>query len=91
MYIKRIRFVVDMNKIYIKPRGIKNVDWHTGAYHMELEDINEIIKEWLEEWQSSIVDLTNSDEELPKDKDKGKEKLGKKKDKERRGEKRNAP
>lgn len=44
MYIKRIRFVVDMHRIYIKPCGIKNVDWHTSAYCMEPEDIDEIIK-----------------------------------------------
>ena len=26
MYIKKIKFVVDMHKIYIKLRGIKNID-----------------------------------------------------------------
>ena len=55
MYIKRIIFVADMKIIYIKPYRIKNVDWHTGAYHMEPKDIDEIIQEW----KSSIVDLTN--------------------------------
>ena len=74
MYIKRIRFVVDMHRIYIKPHGIKNVDYHIGTYHMDPEDIDEIIKDKPEKWKSFTVDLSNSDEELPKEKDKGKEK-----------------
>jgi hypothetical protein len=72
-----------MNIIYIKLRGVKNGDWHTRAYHMELEDIEEIIKDWPEEWKSSTVELTNSDEDPPKEKEKGKDKIGEKKDKER--------
>ena len=40
---------------------------------MELEDIDEIIKEWSKEWKISVVDLSNLDEELSKEKDKGKE------------------
>lgn len=91
MYIKRIIFAVDMNIIYIKPRGIKNVDWHTDAYRMEPEDIDEITKDWTEEWKSSTLDMTNLDENTLKEKDKGKEKLGEKKDKEHTGEKRKAP
>lgn len=91
IYIKRIKFTMDMRIIYIKLRGIKNVYWHTGAYRMELEDIDEIIKYWLEEWKSFIVDLIDWDEETLKEKDKGKEKLSEKKDKERIGEKCKAP
>lgn len=91
MYIKRIRFVVDMHKNYIKSHGIKNVDWNTGTYHMELEDIDEINKDWPEEWKSSAIDLRDSDEEPPKETDKGKQKLGEKKEKEHIGEKRKAP
>ena len=82
MYIKRIKFFVDMQRIYIKPCGIKNVDWHIGAYCMELGDIDEIIKDWPEEWKSFLVDLIDSDEEKLKEKHKGKEKLGDKKEKE---------
>lgn len=88
MYIKKIRFAADMNKICIKPREVKNADWHTGAYRMEPKDIEEIVKDWPEEWKSSAVDLTDSGKAPPKDKDKGKEKISKKREKERAGEKR---
>ena len=91
MYIKRIRFVADMHRIYIKLCKIKKVDWHTGEYRMEPEDIDEIIKDWTEEWKSFTVDLSDLDEEPPKDKDKGKEKLGEKKEKERMDDKCKAP
>jgi len=47
---------------------------------MEPEDIDKIIKKWPEEWKSFAVDLSNSNEETPKDKDKGKEKIGEKKE-----------
>ena len=91
MYIKRIKFTADIHRIYIKPCGVKNVDWHNSAYHMESKDINHIIKDWPEEWKRSIVDLSESNEEATKEKDEGKEKLGEKKKKERVGEKNKAP
>ena len=91
MYIMKTRFAMDMHMIYIKPHGSKNVDWHTRAYRMEPEDIEEIVKDWPEEWKSSAMDLTDSDKDPPKDKDKGKEKIGEKKEKKRAGEKRKAP
>lgn len=91
MYIKRIRLPTDMHRNYIKLHGVKNVDWHTGTYHMEPHDINKIIKDWKEEWKSSTVDLTDSDEDPPKEKYKGKEKLSEKKDKECTRENRKTP
>ena len=56
-------------------------------YRMEPLDIDEIMKDWPEEWKSSAMDISDSDEESPKDKDKGKEKLGEKKEKECAGDK----
>ena len=83
MYIKRIRFIVNIHRIYIKLHGVKGIDWHTSAYQMEQEDVEQIIKEWPKEWNISIVDVSDSDEE----KEKGKEKIGEKKEKEHAGEK----
>jgi hypothetical protein len=94
MYKKGIRFMADMHRIYIKPRGVKEKDWYTGAYWMERQDVEEIIKEWSEEWRNSIVDISDSDEEKEKEeekeKGKGKEKIGEKKKKEHTREKRKA-
>ena len=91
MYIQRIRFVVDIHRIYIKPCGIKGIDWYNGAYRIDQEDIEQIVKEWSEEWKNSVENISDSnDEETPKDKDRGKEKVGEKKEKERTGEKRKA-
>ena len=74
MYIKRIRFMVDIHRIYIKPHEVKGTDWHTGAYRMEQEDVEQIVKEWSEDWKNSTVDVSDSDEE--KGNEKGKEKIG---------------
>ena len=49
---------------------------------MESVDIDQIIKEWSEEWKGSAVDLSDSKEEIMKDKGKGKEKVGEKQEKE---------
>lgn len=57
---------------------------------MELVDIDQITKEWPEEWRGSVVEGSDSKEETTKDKGKGKEKAGEKQDKERVGEKRKA-
>ena len=53
---------------------------------MEQQDVEEIIKEWSEEWKNPAVDISDSDEE--KEKEKGKEKIGEKKKKEHTREKR---
>ena len=58
---------------------------------MEQQDIEEIIKEWPEEWRNSTEDISDSDEDpkIGKDKEKikGKEKIGEQKEKEPAGEK----
>ena len=57
---------------------------------MEPKDIEEIIKDWPKEGKSFTVNLTDSDEDPPKDKYKGKEKINEKKENECAGEKRKA-
>ena len=70
MYIQRIRFAADIHRIYIKPRGVKGIDWYTGAYIMDQEDIEHIVKEWPEEWKNSAENVSDSnDDYMPKDKD----------------------
>ena len=50
---------------------------------MDQEDIEQIVNEWLQEWKNSIENISDSnDEDTPKDKDGGKEKVGEKKEKE---------
>ena len=63
MYIKSIIFIVDMQRIYIKLRDVKGVDWNTVSYQMEQEDVEQIVREWLEEWNNSTIDVSDSDKE----------------------------
>ena len=90
MYKKGIIFMADMHRIYIMPRGVKEKDWYTGAYRMEQQDVEEIIKEWPEEWKNPTIELSDSHEEQEKEKEKGKEKIGEKNKKEHIGEKQKA-
>ena len=80
--------MVDLHRIYINPWVVKGHDWYTRAYRMEQPSIDEIIKEWLEEWRNPTINLSDSDEEQETEKEKGKEKIGEKKKKEHIGEKR---
>ena len=56
--------------------------------------VEEIIKEWLEEWRNPTKDISDSDDDPEigkgKEKDKGKEKIGEQNKKEPVGEKRKA-
>lgn len=51
LYIKKVRFTTDIHKIYIKPCELKKINWYTDAYRMEPTDIEQIIKEQLDEWK----------------------------------------
>lgn len=44
LYKKKIKFMADMNRIYIKLQGIKDQDWFTGSYQMEQQDIEKSSK-----------------------------------------------
>ena len=61
LYKKGIRFMANLHRICIKPRGVKEKDWYTGAYQMEQPAIEEIIKEWPEEWRNSTINLSDFD------------------------------
>ena len=49
-YSKKVQFLADMHQIWIKPRGIKKSGWYAGPYRMTAEDVEQIIKEWPQEW-----------------------------------------
>ena len=35
LYIKNVRFIMDLHKVYIKPHRVKKIDWYTDAYCMD--------------------------------------------------------
>ena len=78
IYINKVRFIADIQRIYIKSCGVKKIDWYTGAYYMEPVDIDQIIKDWLDEWKDSITGDIDSEEDTEKDKRKGKEQVDEK-------------
>ena len=73
----------DMHHIYIKPQNVKTKDWYTGSYRMVQDEIEEIIREWPEEWRNPDINLSESDEDSDKEKAKGKAIVGEEKGKEK--------
>ena len=86
IYKKQVFFMVDLNHIYIKPRGVKMKDWYTGSYRMTQVDIEEIIKEWPKEWITLDVNRSDSEEDNDKETYKGKKKIAEDKGKEKQSE-----
>ena len=82
VYSKKVWFLTNMHQIWIKPCGIKKSGWYAGPYHMTAEDVEQIIKEWPEEWKNieakgdDDIESEKDSEEPPPDPEKGKEKLG---------------
>ena len=78
--------MADIHHIYIKTCGVKTKNWYTGSYRMVQADIEEIIKEWPEEWRNSDDIHSDSEEDNDKETDKGKQKIGEGKGKEKQSE-----
>ena len=81
-YSKKVWFLADMHQIWIKPHGIKKFGWYASPYRMIVEDVEQIIKEWPEEWKNieakcdDDIESEKDPKEPPPDLEKGKEKLG---------------
>lgn len=93
MYKKQVCFIADLHRIYLKPRSVETKDWYTRSYRMSQMDIEEILKEWLEEWRNPTKSSSDSEDVTRKHAGKGKDKQdeGKSTEKQPKTEKRLAP
>ena len=75
--------MADLHRIYLKPCGVETKDWYTGSHRMSQVDIEEILKEWPEEWWNPTDIHSDLEEGTDKEVDKGKQKQGEGKGKEK--------
>lgn len=76
MYKNQVCFTTDLHHIYLKPHDVETKDWYTGSYQMSQMDIEEILKEWPEEWRNPTDNNSDSEEVTGKQTEKGKQKQG---------------
>ena len=50
LYHSKLEFIMDRHRLYVRPRGFKKQkQWAIGAYRMNAQDIEDIIKEDFDE------------------------------------------
>ena len=83
--------MADLHRIYLKPHDVQAKDWYTGSYRLSQADIEEIIKEWSDEWRNPNDIHSDSEQDSDKEVNKGKQKLGEGKGKEKQSESEKRP
>ena len=53
-----ISFVADMHTIYLRPKGFRKDDWAIGLFRMTAQDVEDVIKDFDEEWKKALEDAT---------------------------------
>ena len=76
MYHSQLDFIMDRYTIYLRPKGFRKDDWAIGLFKMTAQDVEDVIKDFDEEWKKAFEDaialplgITQTD---PSDKGKGK-------------------
>ena len=82
MYHNRLDFMADRHTIYLRPKGFRTDNWAIGSFRMTAQDVEDVIKDFDEEWKKALEDATAGNllaDTAPLDPlDKGKDKVGSK-------------
>ena len=54
MYDNRIEFMADMHTIFLRPKGFRTDNWATGLFRMTAQDVEDVIKDFDEEWKKEL-------------------------------------
>ena len=58
MYDNQLDFIADMHTIYLRPKGLRTDNWAIGSFRMITQDVEDVIKEFDEEWKKALEDAT---------------------------------
>ena len=58
MYDNRLDFMADNHTIYLRPKGSRTDNWAIGSFRMIAQDVEDVIKEFDEEWKKALEDAT---------------------------------
>ena len=80
MYHNRRDFIAEMHTIYLRPKGFRTDNWALGSFRMIVQDVEDVIKDFDEEWKKELEDATtinvSADTTSIDPLDKGKDKVG---------------
>ena len=57
-YDDRLDFMVDRHRIYSRPKRAKRVDWANGWFRMTAKDVEDVIKDFGDDWNQALEDTT---------------------------------
>ena len=57
-YDDRLDFMVDRQRIYLRPKRDKRDDWANGWFRMTAKDVEDVIKDFGDEWKQALEDTT---------------------------------
>ena len=49
---------MDRHTIYLRPKGFRKDDWAIGLFRMTVQDVEDVIKGFDEEWKKVLEDAT---------------------------------
>ena len=57
-YDDRLDFMVDRHRIYLRPKRTKRDDWANGWFRMTAKDVEDVIKDFGDDWKQALEDTT---------------------------------
>ena len=77
IYDNQLNFMADSHRIYLRPKRSRRDDWANGWFSMTVKDVEDIVKDFDDEWKKAFEDTTPlpSDTAQRDPSDKGKDKV----------------
>ena len=76
-YDSRLNFMADSHRIYLRPKRYRRDDWANGWFRMTARDVEDVVKDFDDEWKQAFEDTTPLPSETAQTdpSDKGKDKV----------------
>ena len=58
MYHNQLDFIADRHTIYLRPKGFRTDNLAFGSFKMTMQDVEDVIKDFDEEWKKALEDAT---------------------------------
>ena len=58
IYDNRLNFMADSHRIYLRTKRSRRNDWANGWFRMIVKDVEDIVKDFDDEWKQYFEDTT---------------------------------
>ena len=58
IYDNQLDFMADSHRIYLRPKRSKMDNWENGLFRMTAQDVEDVIKDFDDEWRQALEDIT---------------------------------